>query len=115
MEDHGLVTERFLDHVMEERLSPTNFPSGAAIPHSMQMDALQSTGIAVCVADEPFDWGGQQVSLVAMIAVSGSSRDIFGESSTVSFPRPCSPGECGRLKDKGNSYAEFIECLLEIL
>lgn len=115
MEDHGLVTERFLDHVMErERLSPTNFPSGAAIPHSMQMDALQS-GIAVCVADEPFDWGGQQVSLVAMIAVSGSSRDIFGEVFDRFIHALVRPENVPRLKDKGNSYAEFIECLLEIL
>ncbi|MFT0846410.1 PTS sugar transporter subunit IIA [Actinomycetaceae bacterium L2_0104] len=115
MEDHGLVAPGFVVQVLErERLSPTSFLSGAAIPHSMQMDALQS-GIAVCVADEPFDWAGQPVYLVAMIAVSESSKDIFGEVFDRFIHALVKPENVVGLKNLSNSYQEFIEGLLRIL
>ena len=47
-----------------------------AIPHSNNMDAAK-TSVAVAVSDRGFDWGGEKVNMVLLVAINSLGRQVF--------------------------------------
>lgn len=110
----GAVGPDFLAQVMErERLSTTALPSGAAIPHTIEMTAIRSA-IAVCLAHEPVDWAGTPVRLVAMLCLSEASRDAFGDVFDAFIRTLVNDEKTARLA-AATSYDDFIQTMLAIL
>lgn len=67
----NLVLER-------EEMSPTSFPSGAAVPHAMKMIAHKSC-VGVMTLQEPIKWENQEVSLILLIAISKPDVSEFND------------------------------------
>lgn len=110
----GTVGPDFLAQVVErERLSTTALPSGAAIPHTIEMTARRSA-IAVCLMDEPVDWAGTPVRLVALLCLSETSRDAFGDVFDAFIRTLVSEDKMARLA-VASSYDDFIQTLLAVL
>ena len=110
----GAVGPEFLGQVRErERLSPTSFASGAAIPHTIEMTAAR-TAIAVCLADRPIDWDGMPVRLVAMLCLSADSRDSFGDVFDAVIRALVDPAKVTRLAAV-DSYDAFVAAMLDVL
>lgn len=111
----GVVDADFHRGVLErEAMASTSLGSGVAIPHSMIMGAHASS-IAVHVPSEPIDWGGDPVSLVAMMAFSKDSREEFGELFESVIRVLSKPRNVELLAAHGGSYEEFISTLLDII
>ncbi|GAA1487952.1 BglG family transcription antiterminator [Brachybacterium sacelli] len=111
----GVVDGEFHRGVLErEAMATTSLGSGVAIPHSMIMGAHASS-IAVFVPHEPIDWGGDQVSLVAMMAFSKDSREEFGELFESLIRVLSKPRNVELLADHGGSYEDFISTLLGVI
>ncbi|SDH99551.1 BglG family transcription antiterminator [Agrococcus jejuensis] len=111
----GYVVDGFVDDVRErERMSPTSFSSGAAIPHALTTDAVRP-GIAVHVCDEPIDWAGEQVRLVAMFAFTRAQRETMGPLFEGFIHALVSADNVRTLVDEGTSYEGFIQGLLRVL
>lgn len=80
MIDGGLVSEEFIDKLLErEQISPSNFEE-IAIPHPIDYYAKESV-IQVVLLKEPVSWGSSQVQIIFMLAVSKQDladySDIF--------------------------------------
>lgn len=115
LEHEGLVAPGYLELVqVRERLSPTSFPSGAAIPHAMEMRALRS-GLAVCIGQESFDWDGSPVDLVVMFAFSPESRGSFGKIFDHFIHALVNRANVEKLVRDGASYEGFMQSLLELM
>ncbi|WP_193105812.1 transcription antiterminator [Brachybacterium sp. FME24] len=111
----GVVDADFHRGVLErEAMASTSLGSGVAIPHSMIMGAHASS-IAVHVPLEPIDWGGDPVSLVAMMAFSKDSREEFGELFESVIRVLSKPRNVELLAAHGGSYEDFISTLLDII
>ncbi|MGO1975724.1 BglG family transcription antiterminator [Brachybacterium tyrofermentans] len=111
----GVVDADFHRGVLErEAMASTSLGSGVAIPHSMIMGAHASS-IAIHVPSEPIDWGGDPVSLVAMMAFSKDSREEFGELFESVIRVLSKPRNVELLAAHGGSYEEFISTLLDII
>ncbi len=67
----SLVLER-------EEMSPTSFPSGAAVPHAMKMVAQKSC-VGVMTLQEPIKWAKQEVHLIFLIAISKPDVSEFND------------------------------------
>lgn len=77
--DHGYVDQEFSQKVEKrETMSPTSFPSGIAVPHSVEVDALKS-GVAIMTLQEPIIWSAYPVRLIAMIAINKEEAAAFNE------------------------------------
>lgn len=61
-----------------ESMSSTGFPSGVAIPHSIEQNAKKS-GVSVMTLQEPIIWNGYPIQLVALIAISQNESKEFNE------------------------------------
>lgn len=104
----------FIDQVMErERLSSTAFASGAAIPHSMEMTASR-TAIALCTAKEPVDWDGTPVRVIAMLCLSETSRETFGDVFDALIRALVDRSRVDRLAG-ASTYDEVIQTMLDVL
>lgn len=79
-----LVDCQYVDRVFSqnvekrEEMSPTSFPSGIAVPHSVEVDALKS-GVAIMTLQEPVVWSAYPVKLVAMVAINKEEAAEFNE------------------------------------
>lgn len=72
------VEEEFLDDVLErEKLSSTAF-LGAAIPHSMHMNA-NKTALSILINPNGIDWNGTEVNIVIMMCFQKNERFLFNE------------------------------------
>lgn len=110
----GAVGAGFIEEVMErERLSSTAFVSGAAIPHSMEMTASR-TAIALCTARAPVDWDGTPVRVIAMLCLSETSRETFGDVFDALIRALVDRGRVDRLAG-ASTYDEVIQTMLDIL
>lgn len=61
-----------------ETMSPTSFPSGIAVPHSVEVDALKS-GVAIMTLQEPVIWSTYPVNLIALVAINKDEAAAFNE------------------------------------
>lgn len=75
----GFVKKSF-SHSVEKReaMSPTSFPSGIAVPHSIELEAVKS-GIAIMTLQEAVLWSGYPVKLIALIAINKNEAKAFNE------------------------------------
>lgn len=79
MVDTGFVDEYFIQRVEKrERMSPTSFPSGIAVPHSVELEAKKS-GVAIMTLQEPLVWANYSVKLVAFIAINKEEANTFND------------------------------------
>lgn len=112
LEAEGAVGPLFLRDVMErERLSPTAFGGPIAVPHSMQMDSRR-TAISVLISDEPIDWSGSPVHLVALFALSATGRQMFRDVLDDFIATLADPGRIGTIVAKSVSYDAFVKALV---
>lgn len=75
----GLVDENFSERVEKrERMSPTSFPSGIAVPHSVELEAIKS-GVAIMTLQESLIWANHSIKLVAYIAINKDEANDFNE------------------------------------
>jgi lichenan operon transcriptional antiterminator len=111
----GVVDESFLGQVLErEAMSPTSLTEGLAVPHSMTMDARR-TAIAVCVSEEPVDWGGTDVRLVLLVAFNAEERRLFREVFDQVIVTVSEPARVRRLINAGSDYETFISALMDAM
>lgn len=74
--ENSIVTSSFTNSVIaRENLSSTDIDNFLAIPHPMDLSALQ-TKICVCILDEPISWSNESsVKLILMLAISKNDCD----------------------------------------
>ena len=73
----GVIDQAYVDGAIDrERLSSTAFTEGLAVPHALAMTAARTT-IAIVLDEQPMDWAGTGVNVVAFIAFSESDRARF--------------------------------------
>ncbi|MGM0166153.1 lichenan operon transcriptional antiterminator [Enterococcus sp. AZ135] len=73
------VDEGFLERVEKrERMSPTSFPSGIAVPHSVELEAEKS-GVAIMTLQEPLVWADHTIKLIAYIAINKDEANEFND------------------------------------
>lgn len=112
LEAEGVVGPTFLDDVLErERLSPTAFGGSIAVPHSMQMNSRR-TAISVLISDEPIDWAGSQVRLVALFALSPNGRQVFRDVLDDFITTLADPVRISTVVDASESYDGFVRALV---
>lgn len=112
LESEGVVDSDFLRDVEDrERLSPTAFGGSIAVPHSMNMNA-QRTAISVLVSEEPIDWAGSRVHLVALFALSPHGRQVFRDVLDDFIATLADPARIGRIVKAATSYDAFATALL---
>ncbi|EAE3938320.1 TPA_asm: PRD domain-containing protein [Listeria monocytogenes] len=79
MEKQTFVTPEFKEKVEKrEQMTPTSFPSGIAIPHSIKNDALQS-GVSIMTLQEPIYWNDVKVKIIALVAISKKDATEFND------------------------------------
>ena len=109
----NIVGDSFLDDVLErERLSPTAFGGSIAVPHSMQMDSRR-TAISILVSDEPIEWCGSPVRLVALFALSPTGRQMFRDVLDDFIAVLADPIRIGAIVDRSDSYEAFAAAIVE--
>jgi len=79
MRSKQYVTDNFIENVEKrEMMSPTSFPSGIAVPHSMEHDACKS-GISIMTLQTPIIWNHYPVSVVALVAINKHESKAFND------------------------------------
>ena len=75
--EEGYMDEAFTRSVEKrERMSPTSFPSGIAVPHGVELAGLKS-GVAIMTLQEDIIWSGYPVKLIALIAINKEEAKAF--------------------------------------
>lgn len=112
LESEGVVGAGFLHEVEDrERLSPTAFGGSIAVPHSMNMNA-QRTAISILVSEEPIDWAGSRVHLVALFALDPHGRRVFRDVLDDFIATLADSARIGRIVKAATSYDAFAAALL---
>lgn len=79
MLENGFVDAAFFERVEKrERMSPTSFPSGIAVPHSVELEAERS-GVAIMTLQDPLVWANQSIKLIAYIAINKEEANEFND------------------------------------
>ncbi|MBO0451236.1 PRD domain-containing protein [Candidatus Enterococcus murrayae] len=79
MVNEGFVDDQFFEKVEKrERMSPTSFPSGIAVPHSVELEAAKS-GVAIMTLQEPLVWADHTIKLIAYIAINKKEANEFND------------------------------------
>lgn len=79
MLENGFVDAAFFERVEKrERMSPTSFPSGIAVPHSVELEAERS-GVAIMTLQEPLVWADHSIKLIAYIAINKDEANAFND------------------------------------
>lgn len=110
-----LVQNDFVDNVIKrEKLSSTVFNNIVAVPHSIQMDALQ-TSIAVLILNKPIKWGeATNIRIVTLIAMNKNERTIYRDIYDEYIKILASPANVSKLA-KSPSYEAFIDQLMDLI
>jgi lichenan operon transcriptional antiterminator len=115
LEREGYTSDGFLAEVLDrEQRSPTAFGGQFAIPHALHPDA-RKTGISVLVSGVPIDWGGSQVRLVLMFAVSREGRPVFRDVLDEFIEVLNNPAHIATLLDQAVDHHGFVRSLLGLL
>lgn len=71
------VGKDYLESVEKrEQMSPTSFPSGVAIPHSIVLNAKKS-GISIMTLQESIQWANYPVKLVIMVTINPEEAQVY--------------------------------------
>ncbi|HEY3409973.1 MAG TPA: PTS sugar transporter subunit IIA [Propionicimonas sp.] len=115
MQAEGITHGSFYEDVLDrERRSSTAFGGQFAIPHSMKMDALRP-GISVMVMDRGIAWGGSNVRLVVLVALSPDSGRLFRNVLDGFIRVLAEPDNIATLLGAGDSHATFVRTLAALL
>lgn len=109
----GYVSDEFYKDVLErEKLSSTAF-SGAAIPHSMYMNALRTT-ISILISPHGIQWSNTNVNIVIMMSFKKNERYIFNE---IFEPITMILTESSNLTSliSTKTYDDFIRTMVDLL
>ncbi|ENI8315574.1 BglG family transcription antiterminator [Listeria monocytogenes] len=110
MEKQTFVTPEFKEKVEKrERMAPTSFPSGIAIPHSIKNDALQS-GVSIMTLQEPIYWNEVKIKIIALVAISKKDATEFNDFFEKFVEIVSEPINTKRLS-MAESFKEFIQKL----
>lgn len=105
--EQGYVDQNFSQSVEKrEKMSPTSFPSGIAVPHSIELAALKS-GIAIMTLQETILWSGYPIKLVALIAINKEEAKVFNDFFEQFIEIVSDPVNTKQLS-MAEDYAEFI-------
>lgn len=75
---HGYVKENFKEGVLKrERLSPTSFFHGFAIPHNMSHQETIHSAISTAILKQPVQWGSYEVRFVLLLAITEENRNFL--------------------------------------
>ncbi|EAE1341768.1 PRD domain-containing protein [Listeria monocytogenes] len=110
MEKQTFATPEFKEKVEKrERMAPTSFPSGIAIPHSIKNDALQS-GVSIMTLQEPIYWNDVKIKIIALVAISKKDATEFNDFFEKFVEIVSEPINTKRLS-MAESFEEFIQKL----
>ena len=74
----GYVKENFKEGVLKrERLSPTSFFHGFAIPHNMSHQETIHSAISTAILKQPVQWGSYEVRFVLLLAITEENRNYL--------------------------------------
>lgn len=74
----GYVKENFKEGVLKrERLSPTSFFHGFAIPHNMSHQETIHSAISTAILKQPAQWGSYEVRFVLLLAITEENRNFL--------------------------------------
>ena len=74
----GYVKENFKEGVRKrERLSPTSFFHGFAIPHNMSHQETIHSAISTAILKQPVQWGSYEVRFVLLLAITEENRNFL--------------------------------------
>lgn len=74
----GYVKENFKEGVLKrERLSPTSFFHGFAIPHNMSHQETIHSAISTAILKQPVQWGSYEVRFILLLAITEENRNFL--------------------------------------
>lgn len=74
----GYVKENFKEGVLKrERLSPTSFFHGFAIPHNMSHQETIHSAISTAILKQPVQWVSYEVRFVLLLAITEENRNFL--------------------------------------
>ena len=74
----GYVKENFKEGVLKrERLSPTSFFHGFAIPHNMSHQETIHSAISTAILKQPVQWGSYEVRFVLLLPITEENRNFL--------------------------------------
>ena len=74
----GYVKDNFKEGVLKrERLSPTSFFHGFAIPHNMSHQETIHSAISTAILKQPVQWGSYEVRFVLLLAITEENRNFL--------------------------------------
>ncbi|MCA0295047.1 MAG: PTS sugar transporter subunit IIA [Actinobacteria bacterium] len=115
LEREGYTSQGFLAEVLDrEQRSPTAFGGQFAIPHALHPNA-RKTGISALVSGVPIEWGGSQVRLVLMFAVSRDGRPVFRDVLDELIEVLNNPASITTLLDQAVDHHSFVRSLLGLV
>lgn len=113
MLDAGIVGASHVDEVLErEALSSTEFSPGVAVPHAMSLNASR-TAIAFMFCDDPIDWNGSSVNVVALVAFAREDREVFQDVFAQLVTVFSEPGLVHTLLNRVYDFASLLDVLVE--
>ncbi|BCA84540.1 PTS fructose transporter subunit IIA [Enterococcus saigonensis] len=89
-----------------EEMSPTSFPSGIAVPHSIEQNA-QKSAISVMTLQENIRWCEYSVEMVALVAIAQEESKEFNDFFETFIAIVSEPINVKLLADTDN-FTEFI-------
>lgn len=113
-ESKAYVRNNFGEMLKErEKISPTSFPSGIAVPHSIKYDACK-TGLFIINSKKTIEWSNLNVNLVIALSVDKDDSEDFNRI----FPRMIEllAEEINvRFLRKSSNREEFITRMIEMM
>jgi lichenan operon transcriptional antiterminator len=110
-----LVKPNFTEDVItREKLSSTAFNNIIAVPHSINMDALQTT-IAVIILKHPVQWGeSSNIRVVSLIAMNYKERNIYRDIYDEYIKILTNSDNVNKLAESP-SYKVFIDQIIDFI
>ncbi|CAM4158822.1 Putative transcription antiterminator BglG family [Listeria ivanovii subsp. ivanovii PAM 55] len=110
MEKQAFVRADFHENVEKrEQMAPTSFPSGIAIPHSIENDAEKS-GVSIMTLQEPIFWNEVEIKLIALVAISKNDANEFNDFFE-KFVEIVSEQVNAKRLSMAESFEEFVQKL----
>jgi len=108
------IEESYIDKLLErEKMAPTSFPSGIAVPHTVELDA-NSTKIVVATLQAPIIWNDNEIRLIVLTAINKQDAKSFNDFFQRMLEVTAEPINVISLS-KADSYEEFINRLTLLL
>lgn len=109
----GYVKENFKEGVLKrERLSPTSFFHGFAIPHNMSHQETIHSAISTAILKQPVQWGSYEVRFVLLLAITEENRNFLKIFFDWLDDIVSNPEKFARLLEV-QDYQSFVNTLLQ--